>query len=159
MGWLRSSSLRVEDCLPVRVELHQPASSHERWRVGEGGGRGKACQVRETLASSHQRLHRRVVALLRQQLQPHAGRPLPLGPSVLVPGLHLRVRQVQLGGQLLPVLHREVLLLLKAALEGLQLVVAERRPCLPLFSLQSRLSRACARTVIFCKERMVRYGE
>ena len=73
-------------------------------------------------------------------------------PPVLVPGLHLGVRQVQLGRQLLPVLHREVLLLLEAALKGLQLVVTERRPCLSLFSLQSRFSRACSRTVIFCKD-------
>ena len=155
MRWLRSPSLRVEHCLPVGVELHQAASCHEGWRVvGERGGRGEACQVRESLASRHQCLHCRVVALLRQQLQPHARRPLPLGPPVLVPGLHLRVRQVQLGGQLLPVLHGEVLLLLKAALEGLQLIVAERRPCLPLLSLQSRLSRTCSRTVIFCKENL-----
>ena len=154
MGWLRSSSLCVEDCLPVRVELHEAASCHERWRVGERGGRGEACQVRESLPSRHQRLHCRVVALLCQQLQPHARRPLPLGPPVLVPGLHLRVRQVELGRQLLPVLHREVFLLLKAALQGLQLVVAERCPRLPLLSLQGSLSRTCSGTVIFCKENL-----
>ena len=141
MGRLRSASLGVEDRLPVRVELHQPAASHQgRWVRGERGGRGQARQVRQSLSASHQRLHGRVVALLRQQLEPHACRSLPLGSSVLVPGLHLSVGQVELGGQLLPVLHGEVLLLLKAALEGLQLVVAERRPRLPLLSLESGFS-------------------
>ena len=154
MGRLRSASLGVEDRLPVRVELHQPSPSHQgRWVRGERRGRGQARQVRQSLPASHQRLHGCVVALLCQQLEPHACRSLPLGSSVLVPGLHLRVRQVELGGQLLPVLHREVFLLLKAALEGLQLVVAERRPCFPLLPLQCRLSRTCSRTVIFCKEK------
>ena len=141
MGRLRSASLGVEDRLPVRVELHQPAPSHQgRWVRGERGGRGQARQVRQSLPASHQRLHGRVVALFCQQLEPHACRSLPLGSSVLVPGLHLSVGQVELGGQLLPVLHGEVLLLLKAALEGLQLVVAERRPRLPLLSLESGFS-------------------
>ena len=53
-------------------------------------------------------------------------------PSVLVPGLDLGVGQVQLGRQLHPVLDREILLTLERALEGLQLVVGEGGPGLPL---------------------------
>lgn len=48
-------------------------------------------------------------------------------PSVLVPGLDLRVGQVELGRQLHAVLHTQVLLPLEALLQRLQLVVGEGR--------------------------------
>ena len=54
-------------------------------------------------------------------------------PPVLVPGLDLCVGQVELGGQLHPVLHTQVLLALEALLQCLQLVVSEGRPGFPRF--------------------------
>lgn len=51
----------------------------------------------------------------------------PLLPSVLVPGLDLRVGKVEGGGQFHPVLHAQILLALKAALQLRQLVVGEGR--------------------------------
>ena len=53
-------------------------------------------------------------------------------PPVLVPGLHLGVCQAQFGRQLHPVLDREIFLSLEAGLQGLQLVVGEGGPRLPL---------------------------
>ena len=53
-------------------------------------------------------------------------------PSVLVPSLDLGVRQVQFGRELHPVLDGEIFLPLEAGLQGLQLVVREGRPRLPL---------------------------
>lgn len=46
-------------------------------------------------------------------------------PSVLVPRFHLRVGEVEGGGQLHPVLHAQVFLPLEAALQLGQLVVGE----------------------------------
>ena len=71
-------------------------------------------------------------------------------PSVLVPGLDLRVREVELGGELHPVLHREVLLPLEAGLQRLQLRVSEGRPCLPL--LLGEAGGVGAKAVLVCKE-------
>ena len=57
---------------------------------------------------------------------------LILIPSVLVPGLDLGVGEVQLGGQLHPVLNGQVLLPLEGALQGLQLLVREGGARFPL---------------------------
>ena len=54
-------------------------------------------------------------------------------PPVLVPGLDLRVREVEGGRELHAVLHAQVLLSLEAALELGELVVSERRSRLPGF--------------------------
>ena len=53
-------------------------------------------------------------------------------PSVLIPSLDLGVGEVQLGRELLPVLDAQVLLLLEASLQGLELVVGESGPGLAL---------------------------
>ena len=71
-------------------------------------------------------------------------------PSVLVPGLDLRVREVELGGELHPVLHRQVLLPLEAGLQRLQLRVSEGRPCLPL--LLGETGGVRTKAVLVCKE-------
>ena len=57
---------------------------------------------------------------------------LILIPSVLVPGLDLGIGEVQLGGQLHPVLNGQVLLPLEGALQGLQLLVREGGARFPL---------------------------
>lgn len=58
--------------------------------------------------------------------------PLELSlPPVLVPGLDLRVGEVEGGRQLHAVLDAQVLLPLEAALQLGQLVVREGRPSLP----------------------------
>ena len=71
-------------------------------------------------------------------------------PSVLVPGLDLRVREVELGGELHPVLHRQILLPLEAGLQRLQLRVSEGRPCLPL--LLGEAGGVGTKAVLVCKE-------
>lgn len=71
-------------------------------------------------------------------------------PAVLVPRLDLRVRKAQLGRQLHPVLHTQVLLALEALLQGLELVVRERSPRLSLF-----LGEASARVAAFTPARRV----
>ena len=74
-------------------------------------------------------------------------------PSVLVPSLDLGVRQVQFGRELHPVLDGEILLPLEAGLQGLQLVVREGCPRLPLLPLGCRLpSGAVRRVLIICKQ-------
>ena len=103
----------------IHLQWRDPCPRQQGGRVPRHGGAVEGLQGR-------------VVARLGQQLQAHAGGPLPLGPPVLVPGLDLGVCEVELGGQLLAVLHREVLLFLEAALEGLELVVGEGGPGLPL---------------------------
>ena len=74
-------------------------------------------------------------------------------PPVLVPGLHLGVCQAQFGRQLHPVLDREIFLSLEAGLQGLQLVVGEGSPRLPLLPLSGRFSAgAVGRVLIVCKQ-------
>ena len=53
-------------------------------------------------------------------------------PSVLIPSLDLGVGEVELGRELLSVLDAQVLLLLEAPLQGLELVVGESCPGLAL---------------------------
>ena len=54
-------------------------------------------------------------------------------PPVLVPSLDLGVGETKFGGELHPVLNRQILLPLKVCLEGLELGVGEGCPRLPLF--------------------------
>ena len=75
------------------------------------------------------------VTVLQQQLVPGQAGPLPLCPPVLIPSLDLGVRQIQFGGKLLSVLNREILLLFKTPLKGLELIVAECCASLSLFPL------------------------
>ena len=76
-------------------------------------------------------------------------RPLR-SPAVLVPRLDLCVRKAQLGSQLHPILHTQVLLPFKAFLQGLQLVVRKRRPGLPLL-----LGQVSTRVAAFTPARCV----
>ena len=73
-----------------------------------------------------------VVEPLRHQLQrqrvPHPRRLLHLGPLVLEPDLHLGVAQLQVVGEALAALLRQVAVLLELALQRTQLLVGERRP-------------------------------
>ena len=79
--------------------------------------------------------------------------PFQHQPSVLVPGFHLGVREVQLGGQFHAVLHTEVLLAFEALLESVELVVGEGSPRLThLFRLAAAvalLRRHVVATVAF----------
>ena len=97
-------------------------------RVGDAGEPGQGVGVRAAVEG----LERRVVSGLGEQFQADGGRPLPLGPPVLVPRLDLGVGEVELGRQLLAVLDAQILLLLEAPLEGLQLVVGESSARFPL---------------------------
>jgi len=54
-------------------------------------------------------------------------------PSVLVPGLHLCVRESKFGRQFHPVLNTEVFLSLEALLQGVELVVGEGCTSFTLF--------------------------
>ena len=74
-----------------------------------------------------------------------------ISPPVLVPGLDLSVRQAQLGRQLHPVLDREVLLPLEAGLQGLELVVREGSPGLPLLLGVAGGVRAVSEILLSCK--------
>lgn len=81
-----------------------------------------------------------IIACFGQKFEADTGGSLPLGPPVLVPGLHLGVGQVQLGCKLLPVLHREILLFLETSLQSLKLVVGEGCSCFSLLTSQGALS-------------------
>ena len=66
-----------------------------------------------------------VIAGLRQQFEADLRLTLPLGASVLVPGLDLSVGERQRSGQVHSVLDAEVLLPFEASLQLLQLMVGE----------------------------------
>ena len=72
-------------------------------------------------------------------------------PSVLVPSLDLSVSQVQFGRELHPVLDGEILLPLEAGLQGLQLVVREGCPRLPLLLGVAGGVRAVSEILLSCK--------
>lgn len=130
----------------VQFQRTDSGAGHERM-AGRGG---RSSRVREAQGGetgtvgrgSVQALEGRVVARLGEELEPDAGRALPLGPSVLVPRLHLRVREIELGRQLLAVLHTQILLFLKTSLQRLELVVREGCPGLPLLSHRVALAAA-----------------
>ena len=77
---------------------------------------------------------------------------MSVSPSVLVPGLHLGVRQAQLGRQLHPVLDGEIFLPLEAGLQGLQLVVGEGSPCLPLLLGEAGGVGVLVEIIVSCKQ-------
>ena len=55
-------------------------------------------------------------------------------PPVLVPCFDLCISEIEFGGQLLPVLNTEILLLLETPFQRLELIIRECRPGFPLFS-------------------------
>ena len=131
-----------------RLLLLLEAAHLDRLGLGLGGQQG-GCHVQLGVrvrvvaqepgpGALEDRLVGEKVASFVEELEADGRLALVLGAPVLVPGLDLRVRELQLGGQLDAVLNGEVLLGLEAGLELLELVVREgsaRLALLPLLAV------------------------
>ena len=129
-------------CRLTIVEFQRRASRRGRCRriIGTRGHcRGQSCGEKAGVggltrgrSSGVETVKRLEVSRFCQKFEANGGRSLPFGSAVLVPRFDLSISQIEFGGQFLTVLDAQVLLLLEAALQRLQLIIGKGRAGLSL---------------------------